>query len=207
MWRCLLFRQQEHDYLLEINSWSSLTQETDWWQRRRLTAVIDFSPPTYHIDYHVDKPAVSTFKLFPCEVASSSDTFITVIRFAWCNAMTRYRQTASQSSYCSESSTITVQGTNGIHLLRVQTHLQHIMTFVLSLMIPLKISVLLSQTSASTWRSRTEWWHQCLSLLLLCWIKPPDWFKSLTCCWAHLFATKRKNFIFTQNRLLETKDV
>lgn len=75
MWRCLLFRQQEHDYLLEINSWSSLTQETDWWQRRRLTAVIDFNPPTYHIDYHVDKPAVSTFKLFPCEVASSSRTF------------------------------------------------------------------------------------------------------------------------------------
>lgn len=192
MWRCLLFRQQEHDYLLEINSWSSLTQETDWWQRRRLTAVIDFNPPTYHIDHHVDKPAVSTFKLFPCEVASSSDTFITVIRFAWCNAMTRYRQTASQSSYCSESSTITVQGTNGIHLLRVQTHLQHIMTFVLSLMIPLKTSVLLSQTSASTWRSRTEWWDHCVSLLLLCWIKPPDWFKSLTCCWEKVhFHTKQ----------------
>lgn len=177
MWRCLLFRQQEHDYLLEINSWS---------------AVIDFNPSTYHIDYHVDKPAVSTFKLFPCEVASSSRTFITVIRFAWCNAMTRYRQTASQSSYCSESSTITVQGTNGIHLLRVQTHLQHIMTFVLSLMIPLKTSVLLSRTSASTWRIRTEWWHQCLSLLLLCWIKPPDWFKSLTCCWEKVhFHTKQ----------------
>lgn len=140
-----------------MNIWSN------WWQRRRLTAVIDFKPPTYHIDYHVDKPAVSTFKLFPCEVASSSHTFITRIRFAWCNTMTRYRQTASQSFYCRESSTITVQGTNGIHLFRVQTHLQHIMTFVLSV----KTCVLSSQASAPTWRSRTGWWHHCHSLLVV----------------------------------------
>lgn len=58
---------------------------------RDISALIDFR--TSHLSHWSSRRQDRGFNFpsFHCRVASLSDTFITVIRFTWCNAVTWYR--------------------------------------------------------------------------------------------------------------------